>query len=94
MNRRLGRIVPERLANVRDGARERILGHVNFGPERFEQRVLADDLTGTLRQERQDVDQVRGQRHIVALAHQDMAPCVDCEWREAKQRITPHKRGS
>ena len=51
-------LVAKGLADVSDGAGQRVFGDVNIAPEALEESVLGDDFSRLRREEVQDVDQV------------------------------------
>ncbi len=83
---RRARVVVERLANVGDRPRQRVLADMHVGPEPFEQVVLADERAAARDEMLKDVDEMRRERQIDAVADDDVPIGVEHERREDEAR--------
>ena len=75
----LRRVVVQRLAQLRYGLRQRVIGDRNVGPERLEQLVLRHQRRRTRDEVEQQVDDLGGERHDVAGLGEAVGRGVDRE---------------
>ena len=76
---RVGGIVAERLTQLGHGLRQGVVGDRDVGPQGPEQIVLRDEHRRPRRQEQQQVDDLRRERDIDAVAQQPVCTAVDDE---------------
>ena len=76
---RAGGIVAERLAQLGNRLRQRVVGHRDVRPQRPEQLVFRDQHRRPRGEEQQQVDDLRRERDVGAVAQQPVGAAVDDE---------------